>query len=82
MSFRESTSGKLVEATDVYTNLSDSKRKFLITDGRRKTTARTPRAQKSKPKGSKVNSVKPIVVDKENDDVEDIEERRTRRLTF
>lgn len=30
MSFRESTSSKLVEAVDLYTNLSDSKRRYLI----------------------------------------------------
>lgn len=30
MSFKESTSGKLVEAVDDFTNLSDNKKKFLI----------------------------------------------------
>ncbi len=77
MSFRESTSGKLVEAADVYTNLSDSKRKFLITDKRRATAART-KNQRS----TKKPTVKAIKIDKQDDAVEDIEERRTRRLTF
>jgi uncharacterized LabA/DUF88 family protein len=40
-SFRESTSTSLVDAADVYTNLSDSKRKFLITSGARSTSSRT-----------------------------------------
>ena len=43
-SFRESTSTSLVDASDVYTNLSDNKRKFLIGTAARSTrsTAKAP----------------------------------------
>lgn len=43
MAFRETTSSKLVEATDEYTNLSDNKRRFLIGPARRPSGAGAPR---------------------------------------
>lgn len=43
MAFRETTSSKLVEAVDVYTNLSENKRRFLIGPARRPSAAGAPR---------------------------------------
>jgi uncharacterized LabA/DUF88 family protein len=43
MGFRETTSSKLVEAADEYTNLSDNKRRFLIGPTRRPSAAGAPR---------------------------------------
>ncbi len=43
MGFRETTSSKLVEASDEYTNLSDNKRRFLIGPTRKPGSAGAPR---------------------------------------
>ncbi|MFH1631985.1 MAG: NYN domain-containing protein [bacterium] len=67
VSFRESTSGTLVGATDVYTNLSDDKKKYLI-------------AERRAGRGSSEKVVQAKKVKQE--DVDDIEESRTRRLSF
>ncbi len=76
MSLRESTSTRLVEAADIYTNLSESKRKFLIANSRSKSNSRTTKTKKAK------EILRPIEVNKDDESVEDIEERRSRKLTF
>ncbi len=43
MAFRETTSSKLVESVDAFTNLSDNKRKFLIGPARRPNSVGAPR---------------------------------------
>lgn len=43
MGFRETTSSKLVEAVDEYTNLSENKRRYLIGPARRPSAAGAPR---------------------------------------
>ncbi|MDP2632028.1 MAG: NYN domain-containing protein [Candidatus Uhrbacteria bacterium] len=70
-SFRESTSGMLVGATDVYTNLSDDKKKYLIPERRGKSQTSTNKTVKSQP-----------IVKIKEEEIDDIEESRTRRLTF
>jgi len=82
MSFRETTSGKLVEAVDRYTNLSDDKKNYLIGPMR----LRSGSAQQDvkvalerstdEPGGISAPGVLPA---KQNDDDED---RRRRRLSF
>lgn len=47
MSFRETTSTKLTEAVDSFTNLSDNKRKYLITGGGAKKTTKKEKNRKS-----------------------------------
>lgn len=59
MGFRETTSSKLVDASDEYTNLSDNKRRFLIGPARRPSGAGAPR-------GGEILEEKP-----EDDDAED-----------
>jgi uncharacterized LabA/DUF88 family protein len=49
-SFRESTSTALVDAADVYTNLSENKRKFLIPNRRATTATSTKKTASSSPK--------------------------------
>ncbi|MBU1126367.1 NYN domain-containing protein [Patescibacteria group bacterium] len=66
-SFRESTSGSLVEAADQYTNFSDDKRKFLI-GGKGKEKVKPDEAVKVQK--SKAQTIK------------EVEENRSRRLSF
>lgn len=49
MSFRETTSTKLTEAVDHYTNLSENKRRYLMPDTRK----RSARSKTSRPKPKK-----------------------------
>ncbi len=65
-SFRESTSGSLVEATDQYTNLSADKKKFLISDYTRTKSDQTKKS---------VKKVEPKEIVAQ-------EESRSRRLSF
>jgi len=68
-SFRESTSGSLVAATDVYINLSDDKKKFLIGErgaavkstasAKTAKTTRTTKATKTTRSTSSAKSIKP-----------------------
>jgi uncharacterized LabA/DUF88 family protein len=109
-SFRESTSGSLVEACDMYTNLSEDKSTFLIGyRGKRKTTRKsssssasdekktTPKKTETKKTSSSKTSEKKTAKKpaakrksilsnpfggKKTETVEEIEERRTRKLTF
>lgn len=85
-SFRESTSTALVDATDIYTNLSDDKRKYLIPNRR---TEKTTRNTKPVVKKQIAKTVKKAVASKskfitasKSNNEEDIEESITRRLTF
>ncbi|MCH8049456.1 NYN domain-containing protein [Patescibacteria group bacterium] len=71
-SFRESTSTMLVEAVDVYTNLSSEKRKFLIAERGSTST----RKKTSEGKG------KIIPVTKKGASLEEVEASRSRRLSF
>lgn len=50
MSFRETTSSRLIEAADNFTNLSENKRRFLMTNGRAPAGEKTP-TKKSESKG-------------------------------
>jgi len=103
ISFRESTSTALVDETDLYTNLSDDKRKFLISDRRGTTTSTTTRSTTSRssskttattrrpgrPRTKKTPEVEyeqlpPSFIPSSYDDLDedDIDQARTRRLTF
>lgn len=72
-SFRESTSTALVDSTDIYTNLSAEKRKFLIPN--RRTSSRTTK-KKAPPKGELEK------IHKADVSVDDVEKSRSRRLSF
>jgi len=75
-SFRESTSTMLVEASDIYTNLSDDKRKFLIPE-------RKVSANKTKKTTKKSDSTsRTIKTGKAKKSLEEIEESRSRRLSL
>lgn len=68
--FRETTSTKLVEAADLYTNLSDDKRRFLIGPAR---LGKPPAPRGGEPMGDAIDERK-----KEDPD----EPPRSRRLSF
>lgn len=59
MSFRETTSSKLLDVVDIYTDLSASQEVFLIKDASTGTGSRTTRSTKSK-----ISDDKPAVKDK------------------
>ncbi len=81
-SFRESTSTALVHATDIYTNFSDDKRKFLIAD--RSSASNRTRGKSKKPAAQKEDAPigKIIPVTNSDETVEEVEESRSRRLSF
>lgn len=100
-SFRESTSSMLVDAVDMYTNLSEDKSTFLIGyRGKRKptskigsknekpdnnkkklsTTEKTSEAAENEKQAPKKRSILSFATRSES--IEEIEERRTRKLTF
>jgi uncharacterized LabA/DUF88 family protein len=87
-SFRESTSTALVDTSDIYTNLSDDKRKYLIANrGGDKSAPRkqTRGAKKPTKKRTTKKAAAPageFIIASTSDTEEDIEESRTRRLTF
>ena len=76
-SFRESTSTALVEATDVYTNLSADKKTFLIGPYRKAT--KTTNATKDELNESLEADFMPPT---SSDDPEEVQENRSRRLSF
>ncbi|MEK7665406.1 MAG: NYN domain-containing protein [Patescibacteria group bacterium] len=73
ISFRESTSSKLVEATDLYINMSENKRKFLIGGPTNK-----GRDARNEEDPEIVGTFEPAVEEPE----EKIEDRRGRRMSF
>jgi len=80
VSFRESTSGALVHATDLYTNMSDDKRKFLISD-RGAIKGRKRGGQNEEDEDIELVG-KIIPVTDADESVEEVEESRSRRLSF
>ncbi len=105
-SFRESTSGSLVAATDIYTNFSDDKKTFLIAGAGAAPSrgSRGPAKEKAAPKktGTKATAPKSaakkggrkkaaendvpkgkiVPVTDADESVEEVEESRSRRLSF
>ncbi len=75
MSFRETTSGRLVEAVDGYINLSEDKKQYLIGGPKRSSKP----AQEDDRKRLERMSEDPTGIPKAEDDAE---ERRSRRLSF
>ncbi|MFH1712413.1 MAG: NYN domain-containing protein [Patescibacteria group bacterium] len=73
VSFRESTSTMLVEASDIYTNLSEDKRTYLIPD-KNMGGFKNKKKEKSPIKAIKTNKTKKSAAD--------TEESRSRRLSF
>ena len=74
-SFRESTSTSLVDSADIYTNLSEDKRKFLIPNRRGSMKSKPTSKPNTKPKTKKKDEK---LTDVENE----VAENRSRRLSF
>ena len=83
-SFRESTSSALLESIDIYTNLSDDKKKFLIADRRGHVRKGAKDSEKpDAPETDDTNStIDYLAAHDDGMDLAAIEEERGKRLNF